>query len=100
MPELAGRIKQIITLKPLTANDFRNIINAEKSDHLSWVTLFQQVCDRGMELPVDKIISSVSTKELGARGLLQEVEKEINKCIEKYQDTLTFYQMLGIDKDE
>ena len=98
IPELAGRIKQIITLKQLTYNDYRNILNAEKSDHRAWIELFK-LTDSKIELPIDKIISSVSTRELGARGLLQEVEKEINRILEKYQDELTFHKILGTGDD-
>jgi len=81
LPELAGRIQNHIKLKELTFDDFDGILQTEDFIYNKWLKALQYFnIDLSVNNNQDLIIRSLN-RNLGVRGLIQEIEELVNNNI-------------------
>jgi ATP-dependent Clp protease ATP-binding subunit ClpX len=94
MPELIGRVPNIIVLDKLTKEDFVKILNNHQISLIDYYRRFFRERNIETEIPqetIEKMAQEAVKRNLGARGL--------NALVEKYFSDLLFEIMKNPDKN-
>jgi len=92
IPELAGRIQQITSLKDITKEGYTKIIDADYfilNKYLEMLTKFG-IC---AIVNKDLLIENALKKKLGVRGLIQETERIITEIIKENKELIDFEKL-------
>lgn len=87
LPELAGRIQEHCTLNQLTKQNFYDILKSQKSIFSTWATIFKKF-DLEFIVNEHNIVDYAVEQKLGARGLIQAIEKEATDLINNNKDNI------------
>lgn len=101
IPELAGRIRHIIQLNKLTKKDLADILASKSASFAIWTkTLLELGVSADLYSNDEIMLSRAVEKNLGARGLLHEIEDRINRAISANQHLLTLNRLITKKPEE
>ncbi len=94
LPELAGRITRFCKTNDFTREMYKELLCNKNSSFNRWFNYLRQLgFNRKNEPDYTNIITKAVNKKLGARGLIQLLEPEIDRLIEENKDSLVLNRL-------
>lgn len=93
IPELAGRVSSFIELNPLTTDNYRELFNNSNGLYKQWQ---KYLGTAGLNWTIenkDAIIKKAGELEIGARGLQQEINKDLDQFLIENIDKIDLNQV-------
>lgn len=87
LPEIAGRLQEIIQLNSISENGYKKLLNSEFFVLNQWRELLRRF-DITFKIPYTKLIKKAIESDLGVRGLIQQTEYLITNIINKNLDKM------------
>lgn len=81
LPELIGRLSNIIELNTLTDEDYYTIINNDHFFFNKYLNIFKNLQFVNIDIDKQKVIKNVDKSRLGVRAIIQEFNNVINKIL-------------------